>query len=139
MKASEALTPYGRFPAGASHHARMNLRWIFTCCQLIEELFVLIRNPVPAIDLTNAVRRATAIVFGKLGLGFDKLDFPGKIIRIAEQQSVLSQHLGAEWIVMGQDAVAEAKRLQQRGICASHHVAVNVRIRIAMQFFYEIG
>ena len=59
----------------------------------------------------TSIGSATAVIFGKAGIVFNELDLRGQFGRILKQESVSGQHFGIEWIVMRQNAVAEAKGL----------------------------
>src|SRR5262249_19613041 len=106
----------------------MDLCRVFTSCQLVEEFLVLIGNPVPAIYSPDLVWGAPAIAFCQLWFAFNQLDFLRQIVRVAEEQTVFANNFGIEWVFMSQDAVTKAKRLQERRIRASHHVAMNIGI-----------
>src|SRR5947209_1922587 len=116
-------------------YAGVDLRRILAGGKLIEKLFILVHNALPVIESANAFRSATAVIFGEIGFVFNELDLRSQIGCILKQESVSGQYFSIEWVVMRQNAVAEAKGLEERGVCSPHHVAVDVRIRIAVKLF----
>ena len=111
----------------------MNPRWVFSGGKLVEQLLILVHDAVPVIEIADPIRRALAVVFGKIGPIFDKLDFRGQIGCIPKQESVAGQDFGIERIIMRQNTVAKAERLQERRVRSPHHVAVNIRVRITVK------
>src|SRR5262245_14118963 len=107
-----ASARYGRFLVHVAEHARMDLGGIFSGGQLIEKLFVLAGDSLPAVDGAYAVGSAAAIIFRQLRPALNQLNLCRQVAGIAEEQPVFAHHLGIERVLMRQDAVAEAQRLQ---------------------------
>jgi hypothetical protein len=109
-------------------YAGVDLRWVFAGGKLVKKLFILVHNALPIVESADPFRSATAVVFGKIGIIFNQLDFRGQFGRIFKQESVSGQYFSIEWVVMRQNAVAETKGLQECGVCSPHHVAVDVGV-----------
>src|ERR1043166_253278 len=68
----------------------MDLGRILSGGQLVEKLFVLISDSLPAVNGADAVRSASAEVFSQFQLAFDQPNLGGQIIGIAKEQSIFS-------------------------------------------------
>jgi len=108
---------------------------VFTGGKLVEQLFILVHNALPVIKIADPIGSPTAVIFGKAGIVFNQLDLRGQVGRILKQKSVASQYFSVEWIIMRQNAVAETKSLEEGRVCSAHHVAVDVRVRVAVKLF----
>src|SRR5579864_3641678 len=116
-------------------NAGMDSRWVFSGSKLVEELFILVHDAVPVIELADPVRSAPAVVFGQLGPILNQLDLRGQVCGVSKQESVAGQDFSAERIVMRQNAVAKAERLKERRVCSTHHMPMNICVRITVKLF----
>src|SRR5208282_319934 len=63
----------------------------------------------------------------------------GQALRVPlEKNPIIPQHFGIEWSAQRDDAIPVAQRLEQRWVRSSHAVSMEVRVRVAVQFFYVL-
>ena len=108
---------------------------IFARNQLIEQLFILVYDPVPIVERTYSFRRSPTKIFGHFGPVFDQLYLGCKLGCIPKQQPMAGKDFCIERIFMRQNAIAKPQGLQKSGIGAAHHVAMDVRVGIAVKLF----
>src|SRR5205085_6828044 len=103
----------GHLMLGSFCNAGMYAGRVLSGGQLVEQLFILIGDPLPVIDGAYPLRSATPVFFRKLRLLLDQMNFFSQLVCITEKQSIRTKHLGIEHIGMGQDAIAISKGLKQ--------------------------
>src|SRR5436309_10993252 len=92
----------GHLMPGSFCNAGMHAGRVLSGGQLVEQLFILIGDPLPVIDSANTLRGAATVFLSKLRLLLNQMNFFSQFLCIVEEQSIRTKHLSIEHIGVGQ-------------------------------------